>query len=57
MTAKKFKKWRRDMGWTQIEAAENLGVTSKTISNWECDVERVRLVVKLATERLTDLAD
>jgi len=30
-----FRQWREHMGVSQIQAADWLGVTSKTIHNWE----------------------
>jgi transcriptional regulator with XRE-family HTH domain len=56
MTANKFRRWRESLGWTQVQAAKKLKVSPKTISNYECGVWRVRHIVKLATERLTELA-
>ena len=33
--SKKFKFQRNQLGWTQVQAAKYLGITSQTISRWE----------------------
>lgn len=40
MTPQEFKNWRKDMGFTQKQAAARLGVTSLSIENWERGIRR-----------------
>jgi|ETNvirnome_2_300_1030623.scaffolds.fasta_scaffold14038_2 DNA-binding XRE family transcriptional regulator len=56
MTSDQFQKWRAEMCWTQIQAANALDLHKKTISNYECGVTAIPEVVKLATERLAQSA-
>jgi hypothetical protein len=47
-----LKKWRRKLGYTQLEAAENLGVSRAAIQHWECERTPVPHAVDLACEEI-----
>lgn len=59
MTAKEFKAWQADMGWTATEAARRLGKSADTISRYrahgvpERDAVTVALACKALANRLT----
>jgi len=40
MTPEQFKSWRDEMGFTQAEAAEALGVSKGTVRNYEIGARR-----------------
>jgi len=48
-----LKSWRKELGYTQHEAAQKLGVTRGTVHNWECEATRVPQAVPLACHELT----
>ncbi len=48
MTPRDLKRWRFEMEYTQAEAAEVLGVTSRTITAWELGEHRIPLAVAYA---------
>ena len=37
MTAAEFRAWRKGLGWSQQRAADELGVSLRTIGNYEFD--------------------
>ncbi len=45
-----LKKWRRKLGYSQFEAAENLGVSRAAIQHWECERTPIPHAVDLACE-------
>jgi len=47
-----LKKWRKLLGYTQEQAANEFGVTRPTIQNWEYEITRVPVVVDLASRQL-----
>ena len=47
-----FKKWRRALGCSQIEAAESLGVSRGAIQHWESERHPVPHGVELACEEI-----
>lgn len=53
MTPKQFKAARISLGHTQTALAVSLGVTSTTISRYECYVSDVPKVVELAMNMLS----
>ena len=50
-----FKKWRRELGYTQLEAGEKLGLSRGTIQYWESEIRPVPLAVELACQELLRL--
>jgi len=50
-----FKKWRRKLGYTQVDAAEKLGVGRGAIQDWESEHRPVPAAVELACCELTRL--
>ena len=56
MTPNDFKMWRAAMGWTQKTTAKHLNIHRKTVSNYERGFKPIPVVVRLATERLTQAA-
>jgi DNA-binding XRE family transcriptional regulator len=53
MNKDEFRRWRKDLGWTQLEAGQQLGVSRATIVRYEQG--EIPRMVELATERLTEL--
>jgi DNA-binding XRE family transcriptional regulator len=53
MDAAAFKSWRKDLRYTQDEAATELGVTRSTIHNWEHEATALPGAIDLACEELT----
>jgi len=53
MTNHGFRKWRESMGWRQKDAAKELGIHAKTISNYERGSVSIPRAIVLATERLS----
>jgi len=53
VNASDFRKWRRELRYTQREAAQKLGVTRNTVHHWECKVTRIPEPVALACRELT----
>ena len=53
--AEEIKAWRRDLGWTQAQAAEALGVPVQTVRAWEINryPPRHRRVLTLALAQIT----
>jgi transcriptional regulator with XRE-family HTH domain len=47
LSAKDFSLWRERHGWTQTEAGEALGLTMRTVQNYESGERHVPLVVAL----------
>lgn len=47
-----FKRWRRDLRYTQCEAAAKLGVSRGTIQHWESKRNPIPLAVELACAEL-----
>lgn len=50
-----FKKWRRKLGYTQVEAGEKLGLSRGAVQYWENEHRPVPLAVELACEELLRL--
>src|SRR5882757_950851 len=50
-----FKKWRRKLGYTQVEAGERLGLSRGAVQYWESEIRPVPLAVELACEELQRL--
>jgi DNA-binding XRE family transcriptional regulator len=50
-----FKKWRRELGYTQVEAGEKLGLGRGTVQYWESEIRPVPLAVELACQELQRL--
>jgi len=53
VNARDFKKWRKELQYTQREAAQEFGVTRSTIHHWESEVTRIPEPVALACRELT----
>jgi DNA-binding XRE family transcriptional regulator len=47
-----FKKWRKKMGYTQVEAGEKLGLGRAAVQLWENEIRPVPLTVELACQEL-----
>lgn len=52
MNGLELKKWRRLLGHTQEQAANEFGVTRPTIQNWEYEITPVPVSVGLASRQL-----
>ncbi len=52
MTPDDFRIWRNKMGITQTVAAEALGITLRTVGNYERAVTEIPKSIGLATEAL-----
>jgi DNA-binding XRE family transcriptional regulator len=50
-----FKKWRRKLGYTQVEAGEKLGLSRGAVQYWESELRPVPLAVELACQELLRL--
>jgi DNA-binding XRE family transcriptional regulator len=50
-----FKKWRRKLGYTQVEAGEKLGLSRGAVQYWESESRPVPLAVELACQELLRL--
>jgi DNA-binding XRE family transcriptional regulator len=50
-----FKKWRRKLGYTQVEAGERLGLSRGAVQYWESEIRPVPLAVELACQELLRL--
>jgi DNA-binding XRE family transcriptional regulator len=50
-----FKKWRRELGYTQVEAGEKLGLSRGAVQYWESEIRPVPLAVELACQELLRL--
>src|SRR5882757_10408413 len=50
-----FKKWRRELGYTQVEAGEKLGLSRATVQYWESEIRSVPPAVELACQQLLRL--
>ncbi len=47
-----FKKWRKKIGYTQVEAGEKLGLGRAAVQLWENEIRPVPLTVELACQEL-----
>ena len=47
-----FKKWRKKIGYTQVEAGEKLGLSRAAVQLWENEIRPVPLTVELACQEL-----
>lgn len=47
-----FKKWRKKIGYTQVEAGEKLGLGRAAVQLWENEIRPVPLAVELACQEL-----
>ncbi|HEY5503994.1 MAG TPA: helix-turn-helix transcriptional regulator [Sedimentisphaerales bacterium] len=52
MNGPELKKWRKLLGYTQEQAANEFGVTRPTIQNWEYEITPVPVAVDLASRQL-----
>ena len=52
MNGIELKKWRKLLGYTQEQAANQFGVTRPTIQNWEYEITSVPVAVDLASQQL-----
>jgi transcriptional regulator with XRE-family HTH domain len=52
LTGEELRSWRITLGFTQEDAAAELGYTRATIQNWERSVTRVPLCVDLASKQI-----
>ena len=52
MNGLELKKWRKLLGYTQEQAANEFGVTRPTIQNWEYEITPVPVAVELASRQL-----
>jgi transcriptional regulator with XRE-family HTH domain len=52
MNGLELKKWRKLLGHTQEQAANEFGVTRPTIQNWEYEITPVPVAVDLASRQL-----
>ncbi len=52
MNGLELKKWRKLLGYTQEQAANEFGVTRSTIQNWEYEIMPVPVSVGLASRQL-----
>ncbi|MFZ2156319.1 MAG: helix-turn-helix transcriptional regulator [Bradyrhizobium sp.] len=52
MNGLELKKWRKLLGYTQEQAANEFGVTRPTIQNWEYEITPVPVAVDLASRQL-----
>ncbi len=50
-----FKKWRRKLGYTQVEAGEKLGLSRGAVQYWESEIRPVPVAVELACQELLRL--
>ena len=50
-----FKKWRLELGYTQVEAGEKLGLSRGTVQYWESEIRPVPFAVELACQELLRL--
>ena len=50
-----FKKWRRKLRYTQVEAGEKLGLSRGAVQYWESEIRPVPLAVELACQELLRL--
>jgi DNA-binding XRE family transcriptional regulator len=50
-----FKKWRRKLGYTQVEAGEKLGLSRGAVQYWESEFRPVPVAVELACQELLRL--
>jgi DNA-binding XRE family transcriptional regulator len=48
-----FKKWRRMLGLTQVDAADKLGVSRGSVQNWEGERNPIPFTVDLACREFT----
>lgn len=53
MDAWDFKKWRKALRYTQVQAAEQLGLSRGTIQNWENEHTPIPRMAELACVELT----
>lgn len=47
-----LKKWRRNLKYSQFEAAEKLGVSRAAVQHWECERTPIPHAVELACEEI-----
>lgn len=52
MTAEDLKRLRRKLGWSQAEAAKQLGCSTRSIVNWESASAKVPRTVALAASAI-----
>jgi DNA-binding XRE family transcriptional regulator len=55
MDGRALKKWRKQLGYTQEEAAKHLGVVRSTIQNWEHEITVVPGAIDFACEECVRL--
>ena len=47
-----FKKWRKKMGYSQVQAGEKLGLSRGAVQYWESEVRPIPVAVELACQEL-----
>lgn len=47
-----FKKWRKRLGYSQVEAGRQLGLSRGAVQYWEREIRPIPLAVELACEEL-----
>jgi DNA-binding XRE family transcriptional regulator len=47
-----FKKWRKKLGYSQVQAGEQLGLSRGAVQYWESEIRPVPLAVELACQEL-----
>ena len=52
MNGPELRQWRKLLGYTQEQAANEFGVTRPTIQNWEYEITSVPVAVDLASRQL-----
>jgi transcriptional regulator with XRE-family HTH domain len=52
MDAWDFKKWRKKMGYSQVQAGAKLGLSRGAVQYWESEIRPVPLAVELAGQEL-----
>ena len=53
MTPQEFKIWRKDMGWTQQRAGDELGMSRYQINYWERGKRPISRMAELSTRAIS----
>jgi DNA-binding XRE family transcriptional regulator len=53
MDAWDFKKWRKRMGYSQVQAGNKLGLSRGAVQYWESEIRPVPVAVELACQELS----
>ena len=54
MTGAQLRAWRKAHGWTQVQLAEELGVSRRLVQYYEADKVRIPLIVEKLVSWLPD---